>query len=83
MVDDRINAKSCYLEYGNPSGHSVMAATFPTYILLMHYHTERRQNIPLKDKVFQWRYILGLIGILTLELLMSFDRLILGLHTID
>lgn len=41
MVDDRINAKSCYHEYGNPSGHSVMAAVYPIFVLLACFHTEK------------------------------------------
>eukprot|EP00347_Sterkiella_histriomuscorum_P007008 403350595 len=83
MVDDRIEVMSCFHDYGNPSGHSVLAATFSTYLFLMHFHTERKQMISFRDKVKDWKYILGILGIIGYTFIQSFNRLFLGVHAID
>ncbi len=77
MTDDRIIPMKCSHEYGNPSGHSLFAAAFATFIFIDYYHSE------VKKEYSTLSYSLGLFSTVSFILLMGFDRLYTSVHSID
>ncbi|CDW75496.1 pap2 superfamily phosphatase [Stylonychia lemnae] len=78
MVDDRINALSCSYEYGTPSGHACNS-TFIFVLLFLEYNYPFGQE---KQKSFA-KYLISLILGVSFIFIMCYDRVYVGVHTID
>ena len=78
MVDDAIVPIGCSHEYGNPSGHSLFVAGFFVFMFLDIIHGEHK-NKPVTPLV----YCLSLVGTIIIVLLMAYDRLYNGVHSIN
>eukprot|EP00347_Sterkiella_histriomuscorum_P008440 403345086 len=83
MTDERIDVVSCSHEYGSPSGHAVLAATYSTFLFLMYNHSQKQTHLTMSQRLRDWKYILGVICIVSYPLIMAYDRLFMGVHTID
>ena len=79
MTDTRITPwGSCSTEFGNPSGHSLYAAGFFTFVFLDNFYDDDYNRNHSK-----WAYKLSLLGTLTIISLIGFARLYVGLHSIN
>lgn len=74
FVTNDIQNFSCSVEYGNPSGHTMLMGSFSVYICLQYLH---ERSLP------QTSYVLGSLTVLALTVSMGFTRLLLGVHSIN
>ena len=78
MLSDNVRPHYCAHEYGQPSGHSLFSAGFAMGLFLDFAHGEWQGK-----KVSNLKYYGCLAMALTYTFLEAFDRLYLGVHSID
>ena len=79
FVDIDIVPHGCSAEFGNPSGHSIFAAAFLTFLFLDVFEDPQVRRYSRQAKV----YIGSLFLTFSMIVLIGFARLYVGLHTIN
>ena len=72
MISDDVNPIGCSMEYGLPSGHALYSSGFFTLVFLDYYHEGNKSH-----------FYKALAVVSFIVMLIGFDRLYLGLHSID
>lgn len=77
MADDNLNVYQCSMEYGNPSGHSIMAGGFAFFCFLDVFYSE---VVTLRPKWHKWA---GLAAAIFWTLTVGFARIYQADHSAD